>query len=84
MTEVSEGSVPFGPLLLGGVLRWSSWPLLPGTRPLTRHQKPHFPRGRPPFRFLHPGSLPLGWGTLLTVFVTKEQHLVKLEAEEPP
>ena len=42
MTEVSERTVSLCSPMLYAVLQRSSWPLLPGTRPPTRRQKPPF------------------------------------------
>ena len=82
MTEFFERTVSLGPLLLCAVLRWSLWPLLPGTRPLTRHRKPHLPRGRVFPRPVHPGPPPPVQSALLTVFDVRERPLAKRQLKE--
>ena len=44
MTEVFERTVSLAPPPFYAVMQRSSWPLLPGTRLLTRHRKPHLHR----------------------------------------
>ena len=64
LTEVFGRTVSLGPLLIFAVLRWSSWPLHPCTRPPTRHRKPHFPGGR----------------ALLVLFILSLHHLGRVRS----
>ena len=84
MTEFLERTDGICSPPLCAVLERSSWPLLPGTGPPTRRQKPPLPRGRALPHFLRPGPLPLGQGMLLTIFDEKVHPLAKHGLEEPP
>ena len=81
MTEVFERSVVLGPPSSCATV---IMPLLPGTRPPTRHWKLHLPRGRASPRPIHPGPPPLGQSTLLIAFDAREHPIAKHQLEESP